>query len=118
MMPVAKVMSLYHRHSGEQAVSVSNCPADLDVTASCTGDRFYLHVVNTLRSQSVAADLSVDGVQITSGRTFTLAADPEFEVWEYRDDVLQPVEETLPANARWTFPAASVTAVELDTRQA
>jgi hypothetical protein len=117
MMPVAKVMSLYRRHSGEQAVSISNCPPDLDVTASRTGDRFYLHAVNTLRSQSIAAELSVDGAQIMSGRAFTLAADPEFEVWEYRDDVLQPVEAPVPADGRWTFPAASVTAVELNTQQ-
>jgi alpha-L-arabinofuranosidase len=117
MMPVAKVMSLYRRHSGEQAVSVASCPDDLDVTASRTGDRIYLHVVNTLRDRPVDTDLSVEGLRINGGRAFTLAADPELEVWEYRDDVLQPVEATLPADYRWTFPAASVTAVELDTEQ-
>jgi len=74
--------------------------------------------VNTLRNRSVAADLSVEDLRIRDGRAFTLAADPEFEVWEYRDDVLQPVETTVPADGRWTFPAASVTALELDTQQA
>jgi alpha-N-arabinofuranosidase len=114
MMPVARIMSLYRHHQGEQAIDVSNCPDELDVAASITGDRVYLHVVNTQRKQSVDASLQVADKGIKSGRAFTLAADPEFEVFEHRDDVLEPVEKALPTNGRWTFPAASVSAVELD----
>jgi alpha-N-arabinofuranosidase len=114
MMPVAKVMCLYRHHAGEQAVEVTNCPDALDVTASRTGECFYLHVVNTQRTRSVDADLRVNGRKIKGGRVFTLAADPEFEVFEHREDVLEPVEKPLPDNGQWTFPAASVSAVELD----
>jgi alpha-L-arabinofuranosidase len=118
LMPVARVMRLYRHHSGEQAVTVADCPDELDVTASRTGDRAFLHVVNTQRKRSVEAKLAVDGGKITGGRVFTLAADPEFEVFEHRDDVLEPVEEPLSANGKWTFPAASVSAVELDFQDA
>lgn len=114
MMPVARVMCLYRHHTGEAAVGVTRCPNNLDVTASRTGDRLYLHVVNTERTRSVDVELGVEATRVASGRVFTLAADPEFEVFEHQPEVLEPVEQALPASGRWTFPAASVSAVELD----
>jgi alpha-L-arabinofuranosidase len=113
MMPVAKVMSLYRHHAGEEGVDVDSTPDELDVTASRSGQKFYLHVVNTERTRSVDATLHVDGEKIKSGRVYTLAADPEIEVFEHRDDVLEPVEKPLPDDGKWTFPAASVSVVEL-----
>jgi hypothetical protein len=107
-------MCLYRHHTGKQAVGVTECPDALDVTASRTDQRVYLHVVNTERTRSVDANLQVDGKKVKAGRVFTLAADPEFEVFEHREDVLQPIEKPLPASGKWTFPAASVSAVELD----
>jgi alpha-L-arabinofuranosidase len=117
MMPVARVMSLFRHHSGEQAVDVRQVPEALDVTASQTGNRVFLHIVNTERSRAVTADFDVQGARIASGRVFTLATDPEFEVFEHRPGVLEPVETRLPANARSTFPAASVSAVELEIEE-
>jgi alpha-N-arabinofuranosidase len=114
LLPVALVMSLYRHHSGENAVTVAAAPADLDVTASRTGDRVYLHVVNTNRTRSVAADLGVQGKSIRSGRVFELAQDPTFEVIEMTVEELQVKEKSLPTDGLWTFPAASVSAVELD----
>jgi len=114
MMPVARVMSLYRHHTGRDAIKVENHPDALDVTASITGSKVFLHVVNTERTRSVDATLAVAGKKITGGRVFTLTADPIFEVFEHRPDLLEPVETPLPANGRWTFPAASVCAVELD----
>jgi len=113
-MPVARVMSLFRHHIGEQAVDVRQVPEALDVTASLAGKRVFLHVVNTQRTRSVDADLRVQGAAIVSGRVFTLAADPELEVFEHRPGVLEPVQTSLPESKRWTFPAASVSAVELD----
>ena len=60
MMPVALVMSLYRHHVGDQAVAVSQQPDGLDVTASRTGNRIYLHVVNTRRDRSVASRLQIE----------------------------------------------------------
>jgi alpha-N-arabinofuranosidase len=111
---VALVMSLYRHHTGDKAVSVRNAPDGLDVTASRSLDRIYLHVVNTNRDRSVTARLTVDEMKIRSGRVFEMAGDPEYEVIETQPDEVVPVEKSLAANGLWTFPGASVSAVELD----
>ena len=116
MMPVALVMSLYRHHTGRQAVTVENAPEDLDVTASRTGERIYLHVVNTNRQRSVSAPLAVAGMQITSGRVYELAGDPEQEVIQTQADKIVATQKPLPAGGVWSFPAASVSAVELDVQ--
>jgi len=113
MMPVARVMSLFGRHSGKKAVGVEKVPSGLDVTASRTGRRVFLHVVNTRRTRSVSARLQVNGMRIVSGKVFEIAANPEFEVMETHPDALSPVERELPQSAEWRFPAASVSVVEL-----
>jgi alpha-N-arabinofuranosidase len=118
MMPVAMVMCLFRHHSGENAVDVTSAPDYLDVTASRTGDRVFLHVVNYHRTQSVATQLAINGMKITAGKAFEMAGDPWYEVIETGPERITPQEKNLPADARWTFPAASVTAVELDVAQA
>ena len=120
MMPVAMVMSLYRKHSGTQAVEVAATPDGLDVAASLhrtpyggTGDRIFLHVVNTHRTASVKAAFQIQGGRIAGGRVYWFALDPEFEVFEYRPECTFPNEGKLDPNLAWTFPAASVSAVEL-----
>jgi hypothetical protein len=113
LMPVGRVMSLFGRHVGRDAVDVTRGPSDLDVTASRSGERFFLHVVNTQRKRAVKAQLTVAGRTITSGKVFTIAADPEMEVWQENEAELEPRESILARDARHTFPAASVSAVEL-----
>jgi alpha-L-arabinofuranosidase len=117
MMPVALVMSLYRHHTGEKAVDVSSGHDDLDVTASRSGERIYLHVINTNRERSATTDLKVDGMKIISGRIFELAADPEFEVIETRPNEIVPKQKILPESCRWNFPSASVSAIELDIQK-
>ncbi len=114
MMPVARVMSLYRAHVGQQALNVALAPAGLDVTASRTGDRIFLHVVNTNRTQSVEARLAVTGHGIRAGQVFEIACDPELEIWSAVAEAIAPRQEQLPVNGSWTFPPASVSAVELD----
>lgn len=113
MMPVARVMALFRAHTGRKAVAVGRAPASLDVTASRTGRRVYLHVVNTSRTRSRAVRLSVDGMKVESGKVWEIAADPELEVMETHPDYFAPVQKPLPADGEWRFPAASVTALEL-----
>ena len=118
MMPVAMVMSLYQHHTGKKAVHIETSPGDLDVTASRTADRVYLHVVNTRRDRPITAQLAVKGRKIVSGRIFEMAGNPEYEVIQTQPEETVPVEKKLPANGRWTFPSASVSAVELDIQKA
>ncbi len=118
MMPVALVMALYRHHTGRNAVGVNSWPDDLDVTASRTADRIYLHVVNTSRTRSVTARLLVNGTNITSGRIYEMAGDPEYEVIQTDPHRVKVVEKSLPPHGRWSFPPASVSAVELDIDRA
>jgi alpha-L-arabinofuranosidase len=114
LMPVGRVMQLYRAHAGKQAIKVSDCPDGLDVTASRTANRVFLHVINTNRTRSITSRLSVAGMAVQSGSVYEIAADPEFEVWSETRDVIAPVRKELPANGKWTFPAASVSAVEME----
>jgi hypothetical protein len=118
MMPVALVMCLYRHHSGEKSIDVKNTPDGLDVTASRTGDRIFLHVVNHSLTQPVSTQLVVNGMNITAGKAFEMAGDPWYEVIETEPDRVQPVEKGIPGDGLWTFPEASVTAVELDVQKA
>lgn len=118
MMPVARVLSLFRRHTGRKAATVSRCPAALDVTASRTGKRLWLHVANTNRTRPVRAAIRVEGMKVLSGKVFEIAVEPELEVWWRNAHRFAPVTRKLPAGASWTFPAASVTAVELKVAQA
>jgi alpha-L-arabinofuranosidase len=114
MMPVARVMALYSAHSGQQAVRVAGAPPGLDVTASRTGDRIYVHAVNTQRTRAVEAQLCVEARSVARGAVFEIAVEPEFEVEPDTADRLVPVRKELPASGRWAFPAASVSAVEFE----
>ena len=111
LMPVARVMSLYRKHGGAQALEVAAAPEGLDVTASRTGNRLFLHVVNTSRTQPAEASLA--GLTVRTAAAFEIAADPEFEVIA-AGETLAPKQKDLPKEGRWTFPAASVTAVEAE----
>jgi alpha-N-arabinofuranosidase len=114
LMPVAMVMALYRKHTGDRALDVVGAPDDLDITASRAGDRVFLHVANVNRTRSIPARIDVESHQIISGRVFGIALDPAYEVFEHKPDITRPKESPLPASGVWTFPAASVSAVELD----
>jgi hypothetical protein len=62
---------------------------------------------------SLKANLHVQGRKISAGRVYWFALEPEFEVFEYAPERTFPQERALDLRAAWTFPAASVSAVEL-----
>jgi alpha-L-arabinofuranosidase len=115
MQPVARVMSLYRHHVGSQAVGVVRCPEGLDITASRSGNRYFLHVVNTNRDRSVEVRFRVDGMVASGGTVFEIAAEPTLEIRESMPDAFSPIAKNLPLDRPWQVPPASVSAVELDT---
>ena len=100
-------------HVGGKAVGVKKSPEQLDVTASRSGDRVFLHVVNTSRTRSQTSRLAVEGMTIRSARVFEIATDPEFEVWAAVAGRLAPKQKSFDPQQPWTFPAASVSAIEM-----
>lgn len=116
MMPVARVMALYRRHSGSKAVTVCKAPTGLDVTASRKGKKVFIHVVNTDRNNGVSARIRVNSGAISSARAYEIAASPELEIDAHNADALEPAKKSIPSSMHWTFPAASVSAVEIQTQ--
>jgi alpha-L-arabinofuranosidase len=112
-MPVAKVMALYGKHAGQSFLNVPESPPDLDVTASRTGDTLYLHVINTDRTRARSATPAVAGMKVGEGTAYTIAADPEFEIMSADRDPMRVRESKVAAGAAISFPAASVTALEM-----
>jgi alpha-N-arabinofuranosidase len=114
LMPVARVMQLYRAHLGEQAVKVVQTPDGLDVAASLSGTTLFLHVVNTRIDRSVKTSLAMLEGAVASATAFEIADDPMVEVSELNSRrVMQVRTRALAATGEWTFPAASVTAVEV-----
>ena len=114
LQPVARVMRLYRHHVGSHAVTVSAAVDGLDIVASRRDDTVYLHVANIRRRQAARAAIQIAGHAIRGGRVFEIAADPEVEVSPLNDaEVMVTAEKALPADGVWEFPAASVSAVEL-----
>lgn len=115
LQPVARVMQLYRHHIGSHAIKVADVPDGLDVVASRRGDSVFLHVANTERTRSVTSRLQVDGRIVRSGRVFEITADPAVELSYLNSaDVMKTVEKPLATDGAWEFPAASVSAVELE----
>lgn len=119
LRPVASVMRLFKRVNGKQGVAVTSRPSDLDIAASRTGNKLYLHVANTNYNRSVGASFSVPGMTVGGGKVYEIAPEDPLEcIYEGAPDLFKPTEKAIaPAPvARWTFPARSVSAVELDLR--
>jgi len=111
-------MRLFGRHVGGHAVAIRGAPSGLDIAASRTGNRIYLHVACTRYEGSVQASFQVEGSRIAAGRVFEIAPDdPRQAVSQDEPNVFAPREHAIGAGRplpAWRFPAASVSVVELD----
>ena len=115
LQPVARVMQLYRHHVGTHAIKLGGIPEGLDVAASRRDNMVFLHVANTHRTKAVTAALEVAGSTIRRGRVFEIAEDSTVELsYLNSGEVMKTVEKPMTAGAVWEFPAASVSAVELE----
>ncbi|MFN7930562.1 MAG: alpha-L-arabinofuranosidase C-terminal domain-containing protein [Blastocatellia bacterium] len=115
LQPVARVMQLYRHHSGSHALTVQRTPEGLDIAASRRGNTLYLHVVNTQRTRAVQAGFDFVGQQIQSGRVWQIVDDPMIEVSVLNSsEVMQITEKPFDPTKTWEFPAASVSALEIN----
>jgi len=117
LMPVGSVMRLFRKYNGSQGVAVRSAPEELDIAASRTGNRVYLHVANKSYDTAVEVSFAVEGFTVTSGRVHQIAPE-NFRTYVSQDrpDVFRPVEHELKGQPdfSWRFPAGSVSAVELE----
>jgi len=121
LMPVGSIARLFRKYNGTDGVEVKAAPSSLDVAASRTAGKVYLHVVNLEYKTSVEATFAVAGMTIGGGRVFEIAPqDLRQYVSQDQPDVFKPREVALPAGPTptWRFPAGSVSVVELDLQTA
>ena len=121
LLPSGTVMRLFKRHNGTHGVSVESKPSNLDLAASRTGDKIFLHVANMNYSGASEATFAVNGMTVTSGRVVEISSeDPRQQISPLNPTVFAPQEHSLPQAEvlRWRFPARSVSVVELDCRKA
>jgi alpha-L-arabinofuranosidase len=118
LMPVASIARLFKRYNGKRGVAVKSAPTGLDIAASRTGNRIFLHVANLQYRGSIEAAFAVDEMNVSGGRIISIAPDDLRQyVNQDQTDVFKPAEKSLLADAgslSWRFPAGSVSVVELD----
>src|ERR1039458_7102985 len=113
LMPVASIARLFRRHCGTGHIAVKSAPPGLDIAASRTPDKVFLHVANLKYRKPVEATFTVAGQPVQSGRLFEIAPeDLRQYVNQDQPNIFAPRES--PLTATWRFPAGSVTAIELD----
>ena len=113
LTPVGSIMRLFKKHNGKQGIAVKSGHPDLDIAASRTGDRVFLHVLNKSFNRSVETGFDVAGKKVTEIRVFDIAPeDPRTAVGLDQPAVFSPKEHLVNAGS-WRFPPTSVSAVEL-----
>ncbi|HTD65018.1 MAG TPA: alpha-L-arabinofuranosidase [Candidatus Limnocylindria bacterium] len=121
LLPAGAVMRLFKRHNGAQGVAVKSAPSNLDIAASRSGDKIFLHVANMDYSGTTEAAFAIDGFAVHGGRVLEISPEnPRQEISPLNPDVFKPREHALPGGdaVAWRFPARSVSVVELDCRGA
>ena len=118
-MPVGSIARLFNKCNGKHGVDVKSTPTGLDIAASRTDNKMYLHVVNLEYRKSVEATFAVEGMAVAGGRVFEIAPDDLRQaVSQDEPNVFKPRAKVLPAGSvpTWNFRPGSVTAIELDLR--
>jgi alpha-N-arabinofuranosidase len=116
LMPVASIARLFKLNHGKQGIGVKSAPSSLDIAASRTNDRIFLHVLNMDSRHAVEAAFSVLGGEAVDGRVLQIApSDLRAYVNQDQAATFKPVEQAIPRSSplKWRFPAASVSVVEL-----
>jgi alpha-L-arabinofuranosidase len=119
-LPVAAVMALFKRNQGKHGIAVTSAPPELDIAASRTGDRLFLHVANMEYLRSVEVEIQVEGMAVTSGRVLEIAPeDARTAATTVTPEAFLPREHALSVDdSRWRVPARSVSVAVLELRAA
>jgi alpha-L-arabinofuranosidase len=118
LLPSGAVMRLFKRHNGAQGVAIKSAPSSLDIAASRSGDKLFLHVANMNYSGAIETNFIASGLSITGGSIWQIAPEnPRQEISSLNPDVFTPKERNLTHDdlSQCRFPARSVSAVELHT---
>ena len=114
LTPAGVVMRLFGKHRGTHGAQVGKVPSSLDVSASVTADKLFLHVLNQDYSRPVSATVAAAGKRVLGGRVLEIAPEnPREYISNEQPNPFAPVEKSLPSGGAWTFPPRSVSALEV-----
>ena len=117
LMPVATIMKIFNRYSGDQGIRVPSQLGSLDLSASRNASTVFLHVVNCGPGSAETAAIKVAGAPNGSVTIREIApGDLGAYVDHDRTDTFEPVTRTGEIRDgvfSWQFPAASVSVVEI-----
>lgn len=117
LMPVGVIAALYRSHIGTHGIDAPQIDG-LDIAASRTDDRVFLHVVNEDLHRSKRVKLKLGGRSIQQGVAYQIAPEDlsAYVDHDHRDTfAAQEIHIAGGESFEWSFPPASVTVVELDT---
>ena len=86
--------------------------SSIDVTASITKNKVYLHAVNTHFDHSLNLPLKVAGRRIVSAYAWEISADPWMEITGLDPHCFEPRKRQIDVNT-YRLPPAGVAALEL-----
>lgn len=111
LMPVGAIMALFGRHQGQYAVDIAGS-GSLDITASRTGDKFFLHIANPDMHTAQTLKLAVEGKTIQSAVMHYIDADPAEEIGLINPHCFDPKQKQLDGDTV-IIPAAAVATIEI-----
>ncbi|MBE6689542.1 MAG: hypothetical protein E7588_09785 [Ruminococcaceae bacterium] len=112
LQPVGEVMRLFCAHKGEKALDIS-CNSAVDITASKTGNKVFLHMANTSMTSTAEIKLDLGSQSIKNAVMYSITADPATEITPanlgcFKETVTQISGDTI------ILPKAAVAAVEIE----
>ena len=109
LQPVGTIAKLFSHHLGEYAVAAT-APDKIDVSASKTGDKLFLHLVNLDSANAQTLELPADAA--SKIKVWEISSELDTEVNEGCREIFEPREFELESPT-YTMPARSVAVVEI-----
>ena len=117
LMPVGVIMRFFKKYSGTQGINVPASAGALELSASRDDGTIYLHVTNTDLHNAQTLDITVQGETLAEGCVHEIAPGrlDAYVDHEKPDAFAETTKTVSPGEngVHWTFPAASVSVVEL-----
>ncbi|MBQ9921624.1 MAG: hypothetical protein IJO52_05520, partial [Clostridia bacterium] len=112
LQPVGEVMRLFAAHQGKKALDVST-NASLDITASKTDNKIFLHIANTSMNNSAKVKLDIGEAVIKNAIMHYIAEDSETEITPANIGCFEE-KCTDIENGVVTVPKAAVAAIDIE----
>ena len=109
LLPVGTIMSLFSKNMGRFALDVQT-PEGIDISASRTDDRIFLHIVNIDRTHSKPISFDVKGFGNRPVSIREICRNPEEEISSMCPDLFKP-HDVIPSDS-YTLPPAAVAVME------